>query len=245
MTALEQRRRLVVPAGQPADSPPEERGLPRDGVRLLVARPGGVEHRTFVDLPDLLDPGDLVVVNTSTTLPAALTARRAGGATAPLHVAPPLDDGTWVVELRTPDNTGPDHDLRPGDVLALAGGVTLRVVAGHPRPDRAGSRLWRAAPAPPTPVVPFLQRHGRPVRYGHAQRSWPLRLFQNVYADPHHVGSAEMASAGRPLTERVLVHLLRNGVRVAPVVLHAGLSSPEAHEPPAPERFVVPEPTAA
>src|ERR1700755_1886917 len=62
-----------------AHEPPEARGLRRDGVRMLVAhkRDGRVEHRTFAEVPDLLSPGDVLVVNVSATVPAALPARPA------------------------------------------------------------------------------------------------------------------------------------------------------------------------
>jgi S-adenosylmethionine:tRNA ribosyltransferase-isomerase len=73
-----------------------------------------------------------------------------------------------------------------------------------------------------------------------------LTDHQTVYATPTRTGvtSAEMASAGRPFTEHLLVRLMARGVVIAPLVLHAGVSSPEKHEPPMPERFTVPAPTA-
>ena len=88
----------------------------------------------------------------------------------------------------------------------------------------------------------YLQRHGRPIGYGYLAGPFPLAAFQNVYAT--EPGSAEMASAGRPLTERVLTQLVARGIPVAPITLHTGVSSPELHEPPYPERFAVPEVTA-
>jgi S-adenosylmethionine:tRNA ribosyltransferase-isomerase len=88
----------------------------------------------------------------------------------------------------------------------------------------------------------YLQRHGRPIRYGYLRGEFPLADYQNVYAT--EPGSAEMASAGRPFTERLLVRLMASGVPVVPLTLHTGVSSPELHEPPYPERFAVPEVTA-
>ena len=232
---------FVLPPGREATAPPEHRGLARDGVRLLAVRPGSLTHARFTDLPDLLDPGDLVVVNTSATLPARLDARRADGRLVPLHVSTPLDDGSWVVEVRRPDNDGPETGLEPGTELTLPGGVRLRLRTGFPDPARP-SRLWEARPEPAVALVPYLAEHGQPVRYGYL--SAPVRLdeAQNVYAT--EPGSAENASAGRPFTDRVLVRLMARGVPVVPVVLHAGVSSPELHEPPAPERYRVPEVTA-
>jgi S-adenosylmethionine:tRNA ribosyltransferase-isomerase len=233
---------FAVPAE--ATAPPERRGLARDGVTLLAARPGVVTRHVFRDLPELLEPGDVVVVNTSATMPARLEARRSDGVRTPLHVATTLADGSWVVEVRRPDNTGPDLGVEPGSVLQLPGGVRLVLVEGFPAPATA-SRLWRARSEPPVPAAAHLARHGTPIRYGYLSGPVPLVDLQNVYAvRTEGMASAEMASAGRPFTESVLVRLMARGIAVLPLVLHAGVSSPELHEPPAPERFAVPDATA-
>jgi len=235
---------FTLPPGSEATAPPERRGLARDGVTLLAARPGAVTTHRFRDLPDLLAPGDVVVVNTSPTAPARLDAVRGDGTVTPLHVATTLDDGSWVVEVRRPDNTGPDLGVEPGSVLLLPGGVDLRLLAPFPVP---GCRLWRAATEPAVTAAAQLARHGTPIRYGYLARAVPLAALQNVYATPvgrQEMGSAEMASAGRPFTDRLLVRLVARGIAVLPLVLHTGVSSPELHEPPAPERFAVPAATA-
>jgi S-adenosylmethionine:tRNA ribosyltransferase-isomerase len=232
---------MSLPAQAEADRPPEDRGLARDEVRLMAVRPAGVEHRRFTDLAELLEPGDLLVVNTSATLPARVDARRADGRLVPVHVSTTLDDGTWVVELRRPANDGPDLGVEPGTVLLLPGGVRLHLQQPYPEP-RAGSRLWRALTDPPVTTTAYLPRHGRPIGYRHLRPGVPLAALQNVYAaEP---GSAEMASAGRPVSERLLARLVARGVPVVPLTLHTGVSSPELHEPPYPERFAVPEVTA-
>ncbi|HSK24202.1 MAG TPA: S-adenosylmethionine:tRNA ribosyltransferase-isomerase [Egicoccus sp.] len=234
-----------LPPGRDATAPPEARGLARDEVRLLVARPDRIEHTRFRTLPAHLRPGDLVVVNTSATLPAALDGLRRGSRPVVVHVAGPHpdDDAAWVVELRRPDGNGPERDGRSGEVVRLPGEVGLRLVAPHPDPlVRVGSRLWRAHPDPPQPHELYLLEHGRPITYGYLAGRWPLEVYQPVHA--RAPGSAEMASAGRPFTARLLVDLVARGIQVAPVVLHAGVSSPEADEPPQPERFVVPTTTA-
>lgn len=234
---------ISTAAFRPATEPPEERGIARDGVRLLVARPGGIEHRRFLDLPGLLCPGDLVVVNTSATVPAALDARLADGRAATLHVSTPLDGGDWVVEVRRADGAGPHTDLARGARIQLPGGVGLLLSAPYPDLAATGpTRLWRAKATPRVSINSYLAAHGRPITYGYLAGRPPLTAYQTVYAaEP---GSAEMASAGRPFTADLLVRLMAAGVAVAPVVLHAGVSSPERHEPPAPERFRVPEATA-
>ena len=224
-------------AGTAATTTPESRGLARDGVQMLVARPGLLAHRRVSDLPDELRPGDLLVVNTSATLPAAvdLDRERAGQA---VHVSTQLDDGAWVVEVRRADGTGPAR-ITGGEVLRLPGGLRLRVTEAHPPGQQ---RLWRAVPSPWRDTADYLAGHGRPIGYRYLDSPVPLADLQNVYAD--RAGSAEMPSAGRPLTERLLVRLVSRGVVIAPLVLDTGVSSQEAHEPPQPEQFTVPDVTA-
>jgi S-adenosylmethionine:tRNA ribosyltransferase-isomerase len=232
---------FALPADADATAPPELRGLQRDEVRLMVVNPGATRSLRFRDLPELLEPGDLVVVNTSATLPGRLPARRADGVTVPLHWSTELDDGDWVVEVRRPDNGGPDLGVEPGTRLALPGGVLITLVAGYPDPSRP-SRLWRARTTPAVPAPAYLSEHGAPITYGYLRGDFGLAAFQTVYAT--EPGSAEMVSAGRPFTDEVLVALIARGVPVVPLTLHAGVSSPELHEPPSPERFAVPEVTA-
>ena len=230
--------RFVLPVDAEAHEPPEHRGLARDGVRLLVARRDGVEHRRFRELAEVLDPGDLLVVNTSATLPAALDVRHQDGRAMTLHVATPLDDGDWVVEPRRAH--GPETAVAAGDRLG-APGLVLTLLAPYPGDD-APRRLWRARPWPPVALAGYLATYGRPIAYGHLAGRFPLTDHQTVYAT--EPGSAEMPSAGRPLSEHLLVRLMARGITVAPLVLHAGVSSPEKHEPPTPERFSVPPATA-
>ena len=227
-----------------AGEPPEARGLARDGVRLLVAARGDgrIAHARFRDLPAFLAAGDLLVINTSATLPAALAARRSDGAEVVVHFAtraPAVPgDGFWVVELRTPDGARPLR-AAAGEVLRLAGGAELEILAAYAR----GGRLWLARLDAGGPAVDHLAAHGRPIRYGYVSADWPLAAYQTVYATTP--GSAEMPSAGRPFTPELLTRLLADGVAVAPILLHTGVSSPERHEPPYPEYYRVPPATAA
>ena len=225
----------VLPASLQATEPPAA----RDGVRLLVASPGGLSHGRFSQLGEFLSPGDLVVVNTSATLAAAVDGTR-GGAPVEVHFSAELDDGAWVVEVRPAGAAaGPVTDLRPGETITLDGGATLTV--DRPRP--AGqSRLWRARPGIDGGVPLFLAHHGRPIRYAYVPRPWPLPEYQTVFA--REPGSAEMPSAGRPFTGQVVTDLVTRGVALAPIVLHTGVSSQEPGEPPQPERYRVPEATA-
>jgi S-adenosylmethionine:tRNA ribosyltransferase-isomerase len=224
-----------LPRELEAHEPPE----PRDAVRLLVAtrHDGRLVHARFRDLPRFLEPGDLLVVNTSATLPAALAAEREDGTDVELHLSTPAPEGgwRWVVELRTAD--GRPLAGRAGEQLTLPAGAEAELAA-----PVAGRRLWLASLRLPEPLAAYLERHGRPIRYGYVPERHPLAAYQNAYAlEP---GSAEMPSAGRPFTPELVTRLVVTGVPVAPVVLHTGVSSLEAHERPYPERYRVPSATA-
>jgi S-adenosylmethionine:tRNA ribosyltransferase-isomerase len=232
-----------LPPALEATAPPEERGIDRDSVRLLVAdgREGSIMHTRFDRLPAFLAPGDLVVVNVSATLAAAISGRRHDGAPVRVHFAtraPELDESWRVVELRTPDGARPQRG-RAGESIRLAGGeADLELVA----PYASGSRLLLARFAGAMTLAQLLERHGEPIRYGYVDRPWPLDAYQNVYAITP--GSAEMPSAGRPLTRRLITELVARGVLIAPITLHTGVSSPEGHEPPFAEQYEVPAVTA-
>jgi S-adenosylmethionine:tRNA ribosyltransferase-isomerase len=229
-----------LPERLEAHDAPEERGLARDDVRMLVARGDGrLVHARARDLPDFLRAGDLVVINTSATLPAALPARRADGAELELRLSTPLPgarDDRWVVELRA--GTEPFSGGRAGDVLELPAGARAYLEA----PYLAGPRLWAARLDLPEPLMAYLARHGAAIRYRYVPDAHPLADYQTAYAT--EPGSAEMPSAGRPLTPGVLTALAAKGVSVAPIVLHTGVSSPERGERPYPERYRVPASTA-
>jgi S-adenosylmethionine:tRNA ribosyltransferase-isomerase len=220
-----------------------EPGQERDAVRLLVASPAGLEHTSFRDLPDLLRPGDLLVVNTSATLPAALPTSRG----LRLHLSTPLppagaepwpDDGyeRWLVELR--DGTERFRGGEAGERLTLPGGGRAELLARY----LGGGRLWAARLRLPEPLLGYLARHGSPIRYRHATHERPLADYQTVFAS--EPGSAEMPSAGRPFTRALVTRLLARGIAFAPITLHTGVSSLEAGERPYPERFRVPDATA-
>jgi len=231
-----------LPRDLEAHEPPEARGLARDGVRLLLSRPGvPPEHALFANLPDILDPGDLLVINTSATLPASLDAVRPDGSVVELHLSTPLPAGLWVVELRQPAQPGtlPFRTDVTGECLALPGGGRAELLARYPR----SARLWVAVLHLPSAVQDYLAAYGRAIRYGHVDHDWPLSAYQTVYAN--EPGSAEMPSAGRAFTTELITALVARGIGVTPVVLHAGVGSLETGELPTPEPFRVPATTAA
>lgn len=232
-----------------ADGPPEASGRSRDEVRLLVAHPGAVTHTRFTEIGDFLTAGDVLVVNTSATVNAEIDGHLHVGRVrrrVVVHLATPLDDGTWVIELRSaPNADAPVLDAVADQHVELAGGAGLRLVrplGDASSPTGRGNRLWVASPDSGLDVPARLAARGRPIAYGYLSRRWPLSAYQTVFA--RVPGSAEMASAGRPFTEAAVTRLAAAGVVIAPVVLHTGVSSQEAGEGPQPERFAVPQTTA-
>jgi len=237
MTTLTPTLDFQLPVGSEATEPPEARGLARDEVRLLVADDCGVRHARFTQLEEFLTPGDLLVVNTSLTLAAAVDGRRRDGRALVAHLSTALDDGDWLVELRPAvAATGPLTDIVVGERVSLSGGGSL--VAREP----VGSRLWRCRIAVDGEVIDYLWAYGHPIGYSYLRGSWPLSAYQTVFAsDP---GSAEMPSAARPFSTRLVTRLLTQGVVIAPITLHCSVSSLGVAELPLAERYRVPAVTA-
>jgi S-adenosylmethionine:tRNA ribosyltransferase-isomerase len=221
-----------------AVEPAEVRGADRADVAMLVASrdDGALVHARFRELGRFLRPGDLLVVNTSATLPAALPGHLDGDEIA-LHLSTPVDRGNWVVELRTAGRL-PLRAPRIGARLELPAGAGAELLA----PYLGSNRLFVARLSLDEPVEGYLHRHGHPIRYSHTPEEWPIDAYQTVFA--LHPGSVEMPSAARPFTADLVADLVARGVLFAPVTLHAGVSSLELGESPFPERYRVPLATA-
>jgi S-adenosylmethionine:tRNA ribosyltransferase-isomerase len=241
MTMLSPTIEFTLSESNTAISPPERRGVARDRVRLMVAhrQSGVIEHRSFHELTGLLDPGDVLVVNTSRTVPAALHALTSSGTELRLHLASPLADGLWSLEVRTPQpggGTSPGPHLEP-QTLVLPGGTSAHLLAT----SSSSPRLWIAALEGIADLDGYLGAHGHPIRYLPGPE-WPLAEYQTVFAADS--GSSEMPSAGRPFTSELVTRLVAHGVAVLPITLHTGVSSFEDDESPGEERFRVPSATA-
>lgn len=226
-----------------ATTPPEARGLARDEVRLLVSTPAGHEHRRFRDLPDLLQPGDLLVVNDSATLPASLPATTAGRPFR-LNLSTRYGERLWLAEPRRSHAEPGPLSLRPGDRATLGADAPVAVTFVAPHPGLP--RLWFVASD--APLESAIEANGEPIRYRHVAAPQPLEAYQSVFS--RVPGSAEMPSAARPFTNRLLDALSARGVRIAAITLHAGVSSLDLEDDPTAatlfaEPFEVPEATAA
>jgi S-adenosylmethionine:tRNA ribosyltransferase-isomerase len=256
-----------LPASLEAAEPPEARGVARDEVRLLVSdvEHDSITHARFRDLTRWLSPGDLLVVNTSGTLNAALDVTSDAGDPFELHLSTQLPGGFWTVEVRVPGPIAslPYRGARSGMTLHLPADARATLLAPYPvfaAPDPPalseppalrlaqrerrveGSRLWLAAIELPDPAPAYLDRHGFPIRYSYVKRSWPSEMYQTIFAT--EPGSAEMPSAGRPFTHELVTRLVSRGIEIAPLLLHTGVASLEEHEPPYEEFYRVSRETA-
>ncbi|MBC7814325.1 MAG: S-adenosylmethionine:tRNA ribosyltransferase-isomerase [Burkholderiales bacterium] len=228
------------PANLAATTPPEQRGIARDDIRLMVSSPSGHTHAQFHDLPKFLRSGDLLVVNRSATLPASLPANGPLGLMT-LNLSTNYGGNLWLAEPRwSPSKQGP-LPLKAGESLCVAG-VTGRLVAQYP----GLPRLWFVQFD--TSIEVEMVRKGQPIRYGYLEGSYPLSTYQTVFADTP--GSAEMPSAGYPFTQPLVNALRTRGVLMADITLHTGVSSLEVEvdeveqHPLYPEPFVVSASTA-
>jgi S-adenosylmethionine:tRNA ribosyltransferase-isomerase len=229
---------IAFPEIGAACEPPEARGHGRDDVALLVARrsDGSLEARRFRELPRLLGAGDLLVVNDSATIPAAL-AGSLDGEPVIVHLSTPLGGRRWVAEVR---GAGLERAEQPeiGARIELPARGRLTIAATH----RESARLAEVELELPSAVGQYLSRHGSPIRYAHCPEPWPLAAYQTVFA--RRPGSAETPSAARPFSRRLVTALVSRGVLVAPLTLHTGVSSLERDEEPYAERYRVPAQTA-
>lgn len=244
---------FILPPELEADAPPEARGLARDEVRLMMSQQSTdqIMHTQFRQIGQFLAAGDLLVINTSGTMNAALRATRSDGTPLELHLSTHLPADLWIVELRAyhEHTTKPFYSALAGEILQLEGGaqVTLHrpYLITNADPLTSKSRLWLATlqlPSTESMLQAYLARYGFPIHYGYVKDKWPLDYYQTVYAT--EVGSAEMPSAGRAFTPTLITQLVAQGVQVAPLLLHTGVASLEHHEPPYEEWYRVPADTA-
>src|SRR5919108_374968 len=207
-----QMQQDAFPGEDISDRPPPEESVP--GLLELV-------HARFRDLPRFLEPGDLLVVNTSATLPASLPADGLE-----LRLSTQVGPDRWLVELRTSARER-FRGGREGARIALPEGRSAELLARH-----AGGRLWLARVAIDED---YLRRHGRPIRYGYVPKAWPLEAYQTVFA--REPGSAEMPSAGRPFTAELVTKLVTAGGGGGPPRPPTGASPPGRGGGPCPPRY--------
>ena len=234
--------RFKLPPELEAHAPPEYRGIRRDQVRLLVLPrfAGPTLHTRFDAIGDYLRSDDLLVVNNSRTLPAMLVAYDERGRVLEVRLAHRRAEDLWdglVLE-------GREHRGEEGLQLTFGEGLTARLL--RRRSDLPF--LWQIQfDRCCLPLLDLIYRLGEPVRYSYVQGGFPLDLYQTVYAS--EPGSVEMPSAGRAFTWELLLKLQRQGIELAALSLHTGLSSTrddtiDASHPNYDEEYHLPEATA-
>jgi S-adenosylmethionine:tRNA ribosyltransferase-isomerase len=213
------RNGFHLPAELNADRPPERRGLARDRIRLMVLNrnTGKVTHTRFDRIADFLDPGDLLVFNSSRTIPATLIGA-ARGSKIEVRLAERLPDGTWLGLLLPPSEN--QQLVAKGSILGFGEELSCEILG----PDRRIPRLWQLRFSKNgADFLDSLYRVGEPVRYRYLSSPWRLGYYQNVYA--LQPGAAEIPSAGRAFTWRLLLQLRRSAIETTSITLHTGLSS--------------------
>jgi S-adenosylmethionine:tRNA ribosyltransferase-isomerase len=221
----------------------------RENARLLHIDPRAMSSRDALvrDLPSLLAPGDLLVVNDAATLPASLHTRDGAVEVRLLH-PPGLDGSARAVlfgrgDYRTPTERREDPPrLIAGERLLFGDdlGATLTSVDAEAprfvtlRFDHSGAALYRA-----------LYRNAVPIQYAYVPEPLPLHQLQTGFAS--RPWAVEMPSAGRPLTFSVLRALREAGIELSAVTHAAGISSTGSdaldRKLPLPERFAIEQAT--
>ncbi|GHI00454.1 S-adenosylmethionine:tRNA ribosyltransferase-isomerase [Neobacillus kokaensis] len=201
-----------------ASHPPEKRGIRRDHVRMMVLdrSSGAVRHDHFFHLDHYLEPGDMLILNNSRTIPAVLQAEWVSntGLLTPkveVRLARRKRDNTWEALIAAvPVNIG-DKLIFPPDLSATVvsekENSPLKVIQF----SRKGADLFNR-----------IYALGEPVRYEYIQHPWDLDYYQTVFAS--HPGSVEMPSAGRAFSWELLFKLKQRGIGVDFIQLHTGLS---------------------
>jgi S-adenosylmethionine:tRNA ribosyltransferase-isomerase len=216
---------FTLPPELSAKEPPERRGIRRDQVRLLVIdrATGKIEHSRFDKIDNYLRKNDLLVFNSSRTLPASMRGCECSQSHGPcmeVRLAEHLPDDSWLALLLCEQGDPFGCGLREGMQIDFAEGLNAKVMGR----DENIPRLWKLRfSVSGTHLVDLIYRLGKPIRYEYVSAPWDLDYYQTVYAK--EPGSAEMPSAGRAFTWKLLLDLRRRGIDTAYVVLHTGLSS--------------------
>src|SRR5687768_199688 len=180
--------------------PTEERNLERDEVRLLVTTNSGhIEHTTFNNFLSFLQKGDVLVVNTSATIPAALPVSLPGGRQGRLHLSTKLNDRKWLIEIReiTGNKTIRWHEGEEGMLFQLPSAAWATLKQRFYKNEQ-WLNLWVADFHTHQPMQDWLAANARPIQYEKLDQQYPLSYYQTFFS--FHPGSSEMPSAGRGFT---------------------------------------------
>lgn len=196
-------------------------------VKLLIVKDGMIEDSSIERLADHLQSGDLLVVNDAATLPASLQARDPRNNQVEIRLTRLIDERVWQAAVlgagdwRTPTEDRPSPPrLAAGEEIMIAPDFRAKVLGEDTLSERllnlefnlSPEELWRN-----------LYRYGHPVQYSYLKSELKLWSVQNVYSS--RPWAVEMPSAGHALSWRLLLKLIKKGVRIVPLTHGAGLSS--------------------
>ena len=203
---------FFIPESLNASSPAEYSGRKREEVRLLVidSVAGTALHDDFVHIGHYLKKGDLLVLNSSRTIPAVMYGEL-GGKAVEVRLSRRVTPSEWeALMLHCTASTG--------DILFFPGGLEARLTGGGSEEPLVRLEFSMSNEK----LFDWLYRFGKPVRYEYINGDWPLDAYQTVYASSP--GSVEMPSAGRAFSWKLLQQLRKSGIKLAFLQLHAGLS---------------------
>jgi S-adenosylmethionine:tRNA ribosyltransferase-isomerase len=218
MTVIQETLNFELPATLNAVMPPERRGIRRDHVKLMVQNrgTGNVEHDRFYNLDSYLKEGDVLVLNSSRTVPAVLKADIYRGvkriqAEIEIRLARRKDESIWEALVVMEGVENGDQLIFSPELHGLVGKVSPSNPFITIEFSKRGTDLYNA-----------IYSLGEPVRYEYIQNPWVLDYYQTVFAT--HPGSVEMPSAGRAFSWELLFKLQQKGIKLAFLQLHTGLS---------------------
>lgn len=216
--------------------PSEERGLARDDARLLVTADDGlfIKHTTFQFLDEFLEAGDVLVVNTSATRPAALPILLPFHKKGMLHLSNQIEEGKWLVEIREiqGEKTIRWKGGQEGMTFNLPNGARVTLKKRFYE-NRKLLDLWIVVLNVKDNLDNYLKQYAHAIKYEKINDRYPMSYYQTFFS--FEPGSSEMPSAARGFTRPLVDRLLKKGIQFAPILLHTGVSSLEEDEMPYPE----------
>ncbi len=232
-----------LPKNLECSIPTEIRGINRDEVRLMISNisTDNVQHDTFKNIVDYLNEDDVLVVNTSGTIKAAIPAKNKNNTFLQIHLSTQLKNKKWVAELReiSENNTQRYFGGQPNEIIELIHGGSIRLIQPYYSNSNQEDhlQLWTIELIIEEEVSHYLEKFAQNIQYFNIKKNYPNSFYQTIFAK--EFGSAEMPSAGRAFTQNVLDQLEKKGVEIIPILLHTGVASLEMNEKPYEEYFEI------
>ncbi len=229
-------------------TPSEERGIGRDEVKLMISNKytNEIHHKKFKEIDAFLEEGDVLIVNTSGTMNAALSVELPNSKKGRLHLSTQIASDKHLVEIREVENneTKRFHDLEAGEQLQLEHGGKVKLIEPYyeNKQDKSHIQLWVVEFDISQDLNSYLEKYGSHIKYFGVDKKYPTEYYQTCFVTEK--GSTEMPSAGRAFTPNLITKLIAKGIQFAPILLHTGISSLEANEKPYPEYFSVSQASA-